>query len=56
MSQQFFGACPSQRLTTVDPFWHREIAAPEGHDSRMLVGSAIVQSHHEFNVRNRTAN
>src|SRR6266850_8235830 len=53
MGQQFFGTRPSQRLTTVDPFWHHEIAAPESHNSRKLVAGVVVQSHHEFNVRNQ---
>ena len=53
MGQQFFGTRPSQRLTTVDPFWHHDIAAPESHNSRKLVAGVVVQSHHEFNVRNQ---
>src|SRR5207249_10091928 len=55
MGQQFFTTHPNQHHITVDHFWHHEIAAPEGHNSRKLVTGVVVQSHHEFNVRNRTA-
>ena len=48
LGQQFVGARPSQYLTTVDPFWDHEIAAPEGHNRRKAVVSVPMASitHH----------
>ena len=54
--QQFFGTRPSQPLTTIDPFWHHEIAALEGHNNRKLVANVVVQLHDGCNVPNRIAN
>src|SRR6267154_4390150 len=41
---QFFGTCPSQHLSSIDPFWHHEIASPKGHYRRKLVASVVVGS------------
>src|SRR6267154_1252199 len=43
---QFFGTCPSQHLSSIDPFWHHEIARPKpkGHNRRKLAASVVVGS------------